>query len=305
MTETFETSTVSFGEFAFLADNYHWDRIHEDAASRFEALIAQNQFPVFPDTLFIVVCRTGSFSITSGGTRITANNRDVIVNLGGMPIESVEISLDCRLIYFAGKSKYFNTQIDLDDANRILRHALERRCPFLFHFSVKEFRAVEKLYFSAKDFLQLVPEQARGGLVSGYARIFSTLIAARLGQDEETESEGESVTSRTLLASFLENVRLNCSKERSVAFYGSLASLTPKYFSRQIRQLSGKSPGAIIEEFTMAEAKKLLSSKKYSVKEVSNMLNFSSPSSFCKYFKSAEGITPGKFMRNNQYPTLQ
>ena len=239
MTETFETSTVSFGEFAFLADNYHWDRIHEDAASRFEALIAQNQFPVFPDTLFIVVCRTGSFSITSGGTRITANYRDAIVNLGGLPIESVEISPDCRLLYFAGKSKYFNTQIDLDDANRILRHALERRCPFLFHFSVKEFRAVEKLYFSAKDFLQMVPDQTRGGLVSGYARIFSTLIAARLGQDEETESEGESVTSRTLLASFLENVRLNCSKERSVAFYGSLASLTPKYFSKQIKQLSG------------------------------------------------------------------
>lgn len=299
MTESIDTSPVSFGEFAFLADNYHWDSIHEDAASRFATLIAQNQFPVFPDTLSIVICRTGSFSITSGGTRLTANHRDAIVNLGGLPIESVEISQDCRLLYFAGKSRYFNTQIDLDDANRILRHALERRLPFHFHLSIKEFRAVEKLYFSAKEFLQLAPDQARGGLVSGYARILAVLISARLEHDEETKCGG-AATNRTLLASFMDNVRLNCRKERGVAFYSSQASLTPKYFSRQIKELSGKTPGTIIEEYTIAEAKTLLSSKKYSVKEVSNLLHFSSSSSFCKYFKAAEGISPGEYMRNNQ-----
>ena len=129
-----------------------------------------------------------------------------------------------------------------------------------------------------------------------------TLIAAWLKQDEETERGQGSATSRTLLASFLDHVRLNCRRERSIAFYSSQASLTPKYFSRQIRQLSGKSPGAIIQEYTMAEAKKLLSSKKYSVKEVSNLLHFSSPSSFCKYFKAAEDISPGEYMKHSQHP---
>ena len=299
MTETFDTSPVSYGEFAFLADNYHWDNTNVDAASRFAALIAQNQFPVFSDTLFIVICRTGSFSITSGGTRLTANIRDAIVNLGGLPIESVEISPDCRLLYFAGKSKYFNTQIDLDDANRILRHALERRIPFLFHMSFKEFRSVEKLYFSAKEFLQMASERTKGRLVSGYARIFSILIAARLEQNEDAEHDEGTATNRTLLTSFMDDVRLNCRKERGIAFYSAKASLTPKYFSRQIRRLSGKSPGAIIQDYTMSEAKKLLSRKKYSVKEVSNLLHFSSPSSFCKYFKAAEGVSPGEYMRSN------
>ena len=221
MTETIDPRPVSFGEFAFLADNYHWDNSPDDASARFATLIAQNQFPVYPDTLSIIICRTGSFSIMSGGVRLSAGPRDAIVTLGGQPIESVAISSDCRLLYFSGKSRYFNTQIDLDDANR------------------------------------------------------------------------------TLLASFLENVRNNCRKERGIAFYSSLANLTPKYFSKQIHNLSGKSPGAIIEEYTMAEAKTLLASKKYSIKEVSNIMNFSSPSSFCKYFKAAESMTPGQYMKRN------
>ena len=247
MTETIDPRPVSFGEFAFLADNYHWDNSPDDASARFATLIAQNQFPVYPDTLSIIICRTGSFSIMSGGVRLSAGPRDAIVTLGGQPIESVAISSDCRLLYFSGKSRYFNTQIDLDDANRIL----------------------------------------------------STLIAVRLRHDEEKDVSPASGVNRTLLASFLENVRNNCRKERGIAFYSSLANLTPKYFSKQIHNLSGKSPGAIIEEYTMAEAKTLLASKKYSIKEVSNIMNFSSPSSFCKYFKAAESMTPGQYMKRN------
>ena len=299
MMDTFDTSYVSFGELAFLADNYHWDSTDVDAASRYKALIAQNQYPVYPDILSIIVCRTGRFSIKSAGVQLSAGARDAVVTLGGQPIEDAEISPDCRLLFFAGKSKYFNTQIDLDDANRVLRHALELRHPFLFHLTSREFKAVEKLYFSAKEFLYMTPERNRGGIVSGYARILSSLIAARLRQDEEKEQAQVSVVNRTLLASFLDNVRLNCRKERGIAFYSSLANLSPKYFSKQIRKLSRKSPGTIIEEYVMAEAKTLLSSKKYSVKEVSNLMNFSSPSCFCKYFKASEGMTPGQYMKEH------
>jgi len=299
MSETRDTSPVSFGEFAVLADNYQWSGLDAESASRFEDLIARNQFPLYPDTMFIIMCRSGSFTITSGGETVEARPRDAIVTLGGQPVEGVEISPDCRLVFFSGKSRYFNTQIDLDDANRILRHALEVRHPFLLHLTVKEFHAVEKLFFSAKELLPLVAEDAKNRLVSGYARIISTLIAMHIKHQQQEDDDIVSTGNRTLLTDFLDNVRTNCRNHREIAFYSGLANLTPKYFSRQIKRLSGKSPGAIIEEYTIAEAKQLLVSKKYSVKEISNLLNFASPSSFCKYFKSAEGISPGQYMEQN------
>ena len=187
MADNFNTTPVTFGEFAFLADNYHWDS-QEDALKRFKALVAQSRFPLFPDSLSVIV--------------------------------------------------------------------------------------------------------------AGYARIVSTLLAARLQYGDAEGDSSAAPANRTLLPAFLDNVRQHCRRERGVVFYSNLANLTPKYFSKQIKQLSGKSPGTIIEEYTMTEAKSLLASKKYSVKEVSNLMNFSSPSSFCKYFKAAEGCPPGQYMKH-------
>ena len=298
MADNFDTTPVTFGEFAYLADNYHWDS-QEDALKRFKALVGQSRFPLFPDSLSVIVCRSGRFELTSSGTVLSAGPRSAIVVLGGQPIEAFDVSPDCRLLFFSGKSRHFDTQIDLDDANRILRHALELRHPFLFHLTSKEFSAVEKLYFSAKELLLLSPEKTRGGIVAGYARIVSTLLAARLQYGDAEKNAPAAPSNRTLLPAFLDNVRQHCRRERGVLFYSNLANLTPKYFSKQIKQLSGKSPGTIIEEYTMTEAKSLLASKKYSVKEVSNLMNFSSPSSFCKYFKAAEGVTPGYYMKHS------
>jgi len=104
MSETRDTSPVSFGEFAVLADNYQWSGLDAESASRFEDLIARNQFPLYPDTMFIIMCRSGSFTITSGGETVEARPRDAIVTLGGQPVEGVEISPDCRLVFFSGKS---------------------------------------------------------------------------------------------------------------------------------------------------------------------------------------------------------
>ncbi len=297
MADNFDTTPVTFGEFAYLADNYHWDS-QEDALKRFKALVGQSQFPLFPDSLSVIVCKTGRFDLTSSGTVLSAGPKSALVVLGGQPIEAFDVSPDCRILFFSGKSRHFDTQIDLDDANRILRHALELRHPFLFQLTSKEFSAIEKLYFSAKELLQLSPEKTKGGIVAGYARIVSTLLAARLQYGDTEEIAPVGPANHTLLPAFLDNVRQHCRRERGVIFYSNLANLTPKYFSKQIKQLSGKSPGNIIEEFTMTEAKSLLASKKYSVKEVSIMMNFSSPSSFCKYFKAAEGCTPGQYMKH-------
>ena len=52
-----------------------------------------------------------------------------------------------------------------------------------------------------------------------------------------------------------------------------------------------------IENFRLNEAKSLLRSQKHNVNEVSEMLSFTSPSHFCRYFKKATGQTPLQFQR--------
>ena len=104
MMENPDTNYVSYGHFALLADNYHWDNAGVDASSVFRELISRNRFPIYPDVLSIIVCKSGSFSLISGGRRITAGPKSAIVIFGRQPIDDVEISEDFRLFFFPGKA---------------------------------------------------------------------------------------------------------------------------------------------------------------------------------------------------------
>ena len=81
-------------------------------------------------------------------------------------------------------------------------------------------------------------------------------------------------------------------KERNVAYYASVQSLTPRYFSSLIHATSGKTPLQWITLFVVNEAKRLLSTTKLSVKEISAVLNFPEQSFFGRYFKQYAGCSP-------------
>ena len=297
MTNFEELKTLTVGRRAFLADNLHWKE--ENGTTLFDDMIAGSQFPFCPDFMSMIICHKGTFTLRSKGTDYVAGPLDTMIILGGQLIEKVSISSDCRMIYFAGNLDSVGNQVDLDDVNHILRHAIQHDSPLLLHLSNREYKAAEKLYFSAQEFLEMSGPETRDSIIPGYARIVSALIAEKIGSQQSEEGDAPVVMGdRSVLLEFLSNVRANCRRERSIGFYASEAHLTPKYFSRIIKNVSGKSPGVIIREYTMAEAKALLSTKKYSVKEVSTMLNFSGPSSFGKYFKAAQGCSPGEYVRS-------
>ena len=67
---------------------------------------------------------------------------------------------------------------------------------------------------------------------------------------------------------------------------------------RQVKAASGKSPGRIIRERVLIEAKALLNSTDLSVRQISDTLHFPNESFFCRWFKEASGLTPSAFRRS-------
>lgn len=80
--------------------------------------------------------------------------------------------------------------------------------------------------------------------------------------------------------------------ERQVSFYADKLNLTPKYFSTIIKEASGKTAGAWINEMILLESKVRLQNKKQSVAQIAYDLNFSDPSHFGKFFKKHAGVSP-------------
>lgn len=81
-------------------------------------------------------------------------------------------------------------------------------------------------------------------------------------------------------------------EERQVAFYADKMNLTPKYFSTIIKEVSGKTAGAWIQEMLLLESKVQLQNKNLSIAQIAYGLNFSDPSHFGKFFKKHVGVSP-------------
>lgn len=94
---------------------------------------------------------------------------------------------------------------------------------------------------------------------------------------------------------FLQLVGENHSKERMVSFYADKLCVTPKYLSRIVKEVSGKTAPEWIDDFIILTSKHLLKHSSLSIKEIAIKLNFQSQSFFFRFFKRITGITPTQY----------
>lgn len=87
----------------------------------------------------------------------------------------------------------------------------------------------------------------------------------------------------------------NYKHERSVKWYSDRLCLTPKYLSEIVKQASGRTARQWLMAFVLIEIKSLLRNTDYSIKQIAQEMNFSSQSSFGKYFHHATGLTPKEY----------
>lgn len=97
---------------------------------------------------------------------------------------------------------------------------------------------------------------------------------------------------------FLINVHRDFRMHHEVAYYSDLANLSVKYFSAIIKNASGYAPGTIINHLLDVEARRLLGYRRLSIKEIAAKLNFSTQSSFGKFFKKRTGMSPDNYRLN-------
>ena len=96
---------------------------------------------------------------------------------------------------------------------------------------------------------------------------------------------------------FFRLLAMHYRQEHTVEFYAGRLNRTPKYLSGAIRKLTGRSVPEWIASNLVREAKNLLKASDRTVLEVSEELNFSSPSVFVQFFRRNTGLTPLQYRR--------
>ena len=84
----------------------------------------------------------------------------------------------------------------------------------------------------------------------------------------------------------------NYKEERNVSFYADKMFITSKYLSLAVKNVTGYPVLKWIDEIVVTDIKSRLKITGLTVLQISEELNFSSPSFFCRYFKKNTGMTP-------------
>lgn len=106
----------------------------------------------------------------------------------------------------------------------------------------------------------------------------------------------------SLAANVLEWTRINTSSKLTVKKCADHFGYNSDYISLLIKKEYKKSLKSIINDYIIRKANEYLLNTDYSIKEISNILEFESPNAFVNYYKYHEHISPSKF-RNSYYST--
>lgn len=96
---------------------------------------------------------------------------------------------------------------------------------------------------------------------------------------------------------FWELIQHHCYRERAVAFYANLLSITPYYLSQLTQDLFNDSPKTLIDRQVILEIKKKLIQTKEPIEVIADAMNFNDPSYLCRYFKRHTGISLSQFRK--------
>ncbi len=137
-------------------------------------------------------------------------------------------------------------------------------------------------------------KEAVGALVSSVSYVLGTIWTSRLTEAEH-KPHAPSAKAKYIYDQFLRLVTDYHTSERAMAFYAARLCLTPKYLSKLVKNVSGRSAPEWIDAFVILESKNLLKYSDLSIKEIVNKLNFPNQSVFYKFFKAHTGMTPSQY----------
>lgn len=113
--------------------------------------------------------------------------------------------------------------------------------------------------------------------------------------------EVKSYRVRKLFNLFLMLLERDYRVSRGVTYYASRMSISSKYLTTIVRQVTGHTPKAIIDHYVILQIKMQLQRSSQSIKEIAWEYNFADISFFCRYYRKHTGKTPQKERQQNGF----
>jgi len=167
----------------------------------------------------------------------------------------------------------------------------------VLHLAAGERLRLRRLFFAFHAVAGSSLNSALGRIVLQHAIAVLLYSVSDLLQQKAQARPGRSARSRRdeYFCRFLQLLSQYFTMERSVAFYAEKMSLTPKYLTTVIREVSGKTASEWIDNVVVQEACHRLLSGGHSIQQIAYELNFPNQSFFGVFFKNKTGTSPSSY----------
>ena len=265
---------------------------------RYDKALSVFKYPFRFDGYIIIFCISGRIQLEVNLDAFQVGSNSLVLNVPGNIIRVSGVETDERNLHFivVAMSKSFMSGVRFD-FNRLFNESMA----LLDNPCITLDRSERRL---CREYLDLASvlltsdiqnkKEAIGALISSISYVLGSIWTGKLTAAER-KPHAPSAKAKNVYDQFLRLVTDYHTSERNMKFYADRLCLTPKYLSKLVKTVSGRSAPDWIDAFVILETKNLLKYSDLSIKQIVAKLNFPNQSVFYKFFKSHTGKTPSQY----------
>lgn len=285
-------NTVKVGDKLLLMDNLNERFISENTNDLNLQEMIQQDNPFKTNFAMILFCIEGEMRLQLNLKDITVRRNCICSVMPGAIGKLYDVSPNFRSASFFFSNNTYITSLNIQDiiksqlfgfSNPVIEIGLEK---------MNEFIEIYKTLFQKLSDGQF---KYKLELVDTYLKVIKIYTEDIKDQVMKNMPQNNSCRQKVIFDAFINEIIQHFRIERSVTFYAEKLFLSPKHLSKVVKDVSNKLPSDWIRELVILEAKALLRSQKYTVQQISEILNFTSPSFFGRYFREEVGCTPRSY----------
>jgi len=245
------------------------------------------------------------YFVTKGETNLHLNKQqrtihagDVMISRNGMLITIDSMSKDIEFFMIAIEDELFYSCIEGSHITNLTDCLVKDP---ICRLSDKMMRECKTIYLLIKN--KLNSDKKEMFLIPAIKGLIQAIVMTNISAFKEKEGGNKTgqisdTRKKETLSKFLVLLKENFITKHNVDFYADKLCMTSGYLSKIISETSGHTISELINKSIITEAKCLINSNTYSILQISEMLSFSSPSSFGRFFKNQVGCTPKEYQQN-------
>ncbi len=248
-------------------------------------------YPFSFDGLMLGICLKGRAEVKIDYKDYVISENTVYAVLPNQIFESVNKTDDLFIQLLNFSTDFLiglNLPTDYDVFNKVLEtpclHTTDEKVKLLLNYHnliVTSFNREKHLYSNE--------------IIKGLLSVLLIEIIALYSESENEKAEEKMTRGKEIVKEFMKLLLAHHKQERNTAFYAEKLYMSSKYLSSVLKKETGRSINSWIYDAVITSAKILLKSSNLTVLQISEELNFPTPSFFGKFFKQYAGMTPLEF----------